>query len=474
MPTDRDALTATVAATPSDVTAGETSGSLPPPLERTTLGRYKLERVVGVGGMGVVHAGFDLDLERKVAIKVLHGNPAHGSRARLLREARAMARLDHPNVVKIYEVDSIDGIDFVVMELVAGGSLGDWLRGEPRPTATIVDAFLAAGRGLAAAHAAGMVHRDFKPQNVLRAKAGAIKVGDFGLARDADDAIEPAPDRSTAALKLGNVTQTGAFVGTPAYMAPEQWAATTIGPAADQFAFCVSLWEALAGERPFRGATSEALRAAIEAGPAVRDAAKLPPRLRAPLLRGLSPDPANRFRTIDALLAALAPRSRVPFVIAGAVALVVAAGISISIAWPSRPPSPPVAVEPRVFVPLTQRDLVATVQDVGPDHVRVPRATVQQVLLARTELTEAMRAVPATTDDGTRVVGFKLFAIRPSSLAARIGLHAADQVTSIGDIALDSEANVIAAYHAAQSASKIEIHLIREHAPRTIVVDVTP
>src|SRR6201999_3324285 len=153
------------------------------------------------------------------AIKVLHEDPAHVSRARLLREARAMARLDHPNVVKIYEVDSIDGIDFVVMELVAGGSLAEWLRAEPRPEREIREAFLAAAHGLAAAHAAGMVHRDFKPANVMRTKAGAIRAAAFAPARAADDTAETHPaDRSATAIvpsKLANVTQTGAMVGTP-------------------------------------------------------------------------------------------------------------------------------------------------------------------------------------------------------------------------------------------------------------------
>ncbi|MEO8551044.1 MAG: serine/threonine-protein kinase [Kofleriaceae bacterium] len=470
MSTDRDALTATVAATPSEATLGETAGDLPPPLDRTTLGRYRLERVLGVGGMGVVHAGFDLDLERKVAIKVLHGEPAHGSRARLLREARAMARLDHPNVVKIYEVDSIEGIDFVVMELVGGGSLGEWLRGAPRPTAEIVEAFVAAGRGLAAAHAAGMVHRDFKPQNVLRAKAGTIKVGDFGLARDTDEATETAPDRSTAALKLGNVTQTGAFVGTPAYMAPEQWAATTISPATDQFAFCVALWEALVGERPFRGATSEALRASIEAGQAVRDAAKLPPRLRGPILRGLSPDPAHRFATMDALLAALVPRSRAKLVIGGAIALVVAAVIGVAVMWPGPSESP---AGPHVWMPKTHRDLLATVDVVGPDRIRVPRATIGQVLLERTELTERMRAIPTTTDDDNRVIGFRLYAIKPDSLAARAGLRNFDQVTALDELPFDTEEHVVAAYRRAQVAPVFAIHYTRGNAPHTLVIEVT-
>jgi hypothetical protein len=273
-----------------------------------------------------------------------------------------------------------------------------------------------------------------------------------------------------AALKLGNLTQTGAFVGTPAYMAPEQWAATPIGPAADQFAFCVALWEAIAGERPFRGETVEALRAAIEAGPPVRDAAKLPPRLRTPLLRGLSPDPADRFATMDALLAALAPRSRVPLVIAGAVALVVAVVIGVVVVWPD-PPETPAA--PHVWMPKTHRELVSTVVVVGPDHLRVPRATIGQVLLERTELSERMRAIPTTTDDDNRVIGFRLYAIRPDSLAAHVGLHNFDQVTALDEIPFDSEEHVIAAYRRAQAAPVFAIHYTRGSVPHTLVVEVT-
>src|SRR5262252_3011703 len=155
-----------------------------------TLGRYRIERTLGEGGMGVVHAAFDPDLERRVALKVLRKAEGDEARHRLLREARAMARLTHPNVVTVHEVGSAHGRDYVAMELVDGETLDEWLTAQPRSAREIVAAFVAAGRGLAAAHAAGLVHRDFKPRNVLRRRDGRICVTDFGLARGVDVALE--------------------------------------------------------------------------------------------------------------------------------------------------------------------------------------------------------------------------------------------------------------------------------------------
>jgi len=296
------------------VTATAPGHKEPAPALGATLGRYRLERELGAGGMGVVHAAFDPDLERRVALKVLRTTDVGGeARQRLLREARALARLTHPNVVTVHEVGSASGRDFVAMELIEGETLADWLRSAPRSPDEILGAYIAAGRGLAAAHAAGLVHRDFKPHNVLRRKDGRIVVTDFGLARGVEMAVEL---EATLRLRDGKVddntpspltglTQTGSVLGTPAYMAPEQWSGGTIGPAADQFAFCVALWEALAGERPYRGDTLDALKEEVHRGPAQLDASKLPRRVRAPLLRGLDPDPKKRWPSMDALLAAI-------------------------------------------------------------------------------------------------------------------------------------------------------------------------
>src|SRR5207237_2194723 len=177
---------------------------------------------------------------------------------RLEREAIAMAKLAHPNVVAVFEVASIDDRMYVAMEYVRGLTLRGWRAAAPRTWREIIAMLVAAGRGLAAAHAAGLVHRDFKPHNVLRRRDGRIVVTDFGLARGVD-AIDPAAQtvelRGGTAMPsaVGGLTVTGALLGPPAYMAPEQWQGGVVGPAADQFAFCVAMWEALTSERPFRG-----------------------------------------------------------------------------------------------------------------------------------------------------------------------------------------------------------------------------
>ncbi len=328
----------------------------------STLGRYKLERELGAGGMGVVHAAFDPDLERRVALKVLLKAGSGESRQRLLREARALARLTHPNVVTVHEVGSANGRDYVAMELIEGETLADWLRGATRSPHDIVTAFVAAGRGLAAAHAAGLVHRDFKPHNVLRRKDGRIVVTDFGLARGIEVAIElettlrlkstQSSDDNTPSPLTG-LTQTGSVLGTPAYMAPEQWSGENVGPAADQFAFCVAVWEALAGERPFRGLTLDELQAAVRRGPAELDDSKLPRRLRAPLKRGLDPDARKRWPSMDALLAAITRAERprgVWLMLAGA--MVVAAAVAYAVfAIEDKPKVVAAACEPPVLDP---------------------------------------------------------------------------------------------------------------------------
>ncbi|HTR55449.1 MAG TPA: serine/threonine-protein kinase [Kofleriaceae bacterium] len=302
------------------------------------LGRYRLGGVLGSGGMGVVWSAYDPDLDREVAIKVLRGIEDTTARARLLCEARAMARLAHPNVVSVHEVGTDRNRDFVVMELVAGENLEAWLATKP-PREDVLDAIVAAGRGLAAAHAAGLVHRDFKPHNVLRARDGRVLVTDFGLARDqpagAVEAHDVAPLTSPLALAstlrgarafalASPLTDADALVGTPAYMAPEQLAGAACTAAADQFAFCVAAWQALVGTRPFDGEGLAERLAAIETGrPGRADA--LPRRLRAILTRGLAFDPAARWSDLDELLAALErtrhPRARrYALVVAGVLA----------------------------------------------------------------------------------------------------------------------------------------------------------
>ncbi len=313
-------------------------------LDRVKLGRFTIESELGAGGMGVVHAAFDPDLERRVALKVLRATSAD-ARARLLLEARAMAKLSHPNVITVFEVGSAEGEDFVAMELIDGGTLGDWIeRTHPRP-GEILAAFTLAGRGLVAAHAQGLVHRDFKPNNVLRSVSGRIVVTDFGLARaegaselgeggrvvaHADSLDSIALDR-TQAPTAPALTRTGSLLGTPAYMSPEQWQSETVTPATDQFAFCVALWEALTGKRPFGGATLDALRGEVLHGPAELDAGALPRRLRPILRRGLARDPSARWPSMIALLAAIehANAKRRWIAVGAGVALLAAAGVVV-------------------------------------------------------------------------------------------------------------------------------------------------
>jgi formylglycine-generating enzyme required for sulfatase activity len=278
----------------------------------THVGRYQIRGVLGTGAMGVVYHAYDPDLGRAVAIKVVRDTPAStSSQARLLREAQAMARLRHPNVVPIFDVGQVDGAVFVAMPLLEGGTLKRWLRDGSPPLDAILDRFIAAGRGLAAAHAAGLVHRDFKPDNVLLGTDGEIHVADFGLARFADDG--GAPNASAGPLAPGVVTQTGTVLGTPAYMAPEQLRNQPIDARADQFSFCVALWEAIYGTRPFPDPPSDIARLlrarfdAIAAGPPQprRDHTSSIARL---LVRGLAADPDDRWPTMQDLLDAIAHR----------------------------------------------------------------------------------------------------------------------------------------------------------------------
>jgi serine/threonine protein kinase len=324
--------------------------------------------------MGVVYAAFDPDLERWIALKVLRGATATSkAKDRLLREARAMAQLTHPNVVIVHEVGTASGRHFVAMELIHGETLADWLRASRRTPAAILDAFVAAGRGLTAAHAAGIVHRDFKPRNVLRGDDGRIVVTDFGLAREAEAALPTAlamtlpvgreSISSSPPSALSKITATGSLLGTPAYMALEQWRGGAVTPATDQFAYCVALWEALAGERPYRGPTLDDLRSQVARGPAALDASRIPRRLRGLLRRGLDPDPARRWPSMNALLTQLVraqPRPGIALALAGAaLAGVTALVIALYPAEPSAPGcepparnvtavwSPAVAADPR-------------------------------------------------------------------------------------------------------------------------------
>ncbi|MBL9102886.1 MAG: protein kinase [Myxococcales bacterium] len=271
------------------------------------IGRFVVLRELGRGAMGVVFAAYDEELDRKVAIKLLHavrGDDTSMGRAMLLREAQALARLSHPNVVAVHEVGTIEGAVFVAMEYVAGVDLQGWLGGAPRPWRDVVAMFRQAGEGLVAAHRQGLIHRDFKPSNVLVGEDGRVRVADFGLAarRGAEEAGAPRPRKATTLT--ATLTGEGALVGTPVYMAPELLRGGAATAGSDQYAFCVALYEALYGARPYDADTLERLTDTVETRPL--PAAPLRPGvpgwLHAAVCRGLSKKPEGRFASLAELV----------------------------------------------------------------------------------------------------------------------------------------------------------------------------
>ncbi|MBL9105318.1 MAG: serine/threonine protein kinase [Myxococcales bacterium] len=300
-----------------DTLAGPGGGvhhDLAPPAR---IGRYLVLHELGRGGMGVVLLAYDPELDRKVAVKLLGAQGADAAQQdRLLREAQAMARLAHPNVAAVFDVGVLGGQVYLAMEYVEGESLRAWL-GARRPWRVVVDMFVQAGRGLAAAHAAGLVHRDFKPDNAIVGRDGRVRVLDFGLAALGTNLSEgPSAPPSLTSLALpglasrsllsSRLTADGALVGTLAYMSPEQLALAELDPRSDQFSFCVALHEALHAELPFAGETAGAYVLAVTSG-----AVRAPPRGAVPryvdraLARGLAVAREDRFPDMDRLLAAL-------------------------------------------------------------------------------------------------------------------------------------------------------------------------
>lgn len=295
-----------------------------PALAYSTIGRYVVLHRLGSGGMGMVYAAYDPELDRQVAVKLLR--PGRNSRSkdrakqRIRREAHLLAKLSHPHVVTIYDT-GVHGDDiFIAMELVAGQSFKEWCQRSPRPAwRQILSRYIDAARGLAAAHAAGIIHRDFKPSNVLLGDDGRVRVADFGLAaassRNSEDpaldGIEIAPPVPVPMHDETDLTRSGARVGTPTYMAPEQHTGGEVGALADQYSFCVALYEALYGMHPFQpGASRVSLTQLIahkhqerfQAPPPNSD---IPDWLRAVILRGMSARSEERWPSMDALISAL-------------------------------------------------------------------------------------------------------------------------------------------------------------------------
>ena len=308
------------------------------------LGRYLVLDTLGVGGMGVVYAAYDPELDRKVAVKLVRptadGGEHSEDRARLLREAQAMARVMHPNVVTVHDVGTVGDAVFVAREFIEGYSLREYLDGEsdePPTWRRSLQILIEAGRGLAAAHDSGLIHRDFKPDNVMVEKGGRVVVMDFGLARGATgQKIDP---RSSVEARLDEirlddtVTQAGAIMGTPAYMPPEQCLGVPADARSDQFSYCVTVYEALYGERPFQGSTLAEVMIAITNGE-MREpkSGEVPRYLRRVVARGLATEAAQRWPSMRELLEALgrdpAARRR-PWILAGG-ALVVGGGVATS------------------------------------------------------------------------------------------------------------------------------------------------
>ncbi|MGE3454656.1 MAG: serine/threonine-protein kinase, partial [Kofleriaceae bacterium] len=296
------------------------------------LRRYTIERVIGEGGMGIVVAARDRELQRSVAIKFSRraangGLHDEAARARFIREARVLAQLNHPNVITIYDTGVSTGELYIVMELVETGTLRDWLARERRPWRDILDVFVAAGRGLAIAHSAGIVHRDFKPANVLLGSDLRPRVSDFGLARpmERDDASGVV---SHPMLALGSsMTDTSGVVGTPLYMAPEQRVGLPSDERTDQYSFCVALYEALYAKHP----EPERIATSAVSHPCE---GTVPGRIRKAIVRGLAKAPADRWPSMEALLAALTDArtsKRWWFAAGGLVAVVATAAVAFAV-----------------------------------------------------------------------------------------------------------------------------------------------
>jgi hypothetical protein len=322
-------LTGSLAAAENHTTHPARRSDHGPALELGAMvGRFVVLGLIGRGGMGTVYTAYDPELDRHIALKLLHyqARTVDHARARILAEAQAMARISHPGVVAVYEVGTSRDRVFAAMELVEGSTLRAWISERPRSWREVVAVFLLAGEGLAAAHAAGVVHRDFKPENVLLGRDGRVKVSDFGLS-----SVSTAGD--------------GAVAGTPGYLSVEALRGEPVDHRADQFAFCVALYEALHGRRPFSAWTVDDTAAQVRRGPVFdRQTRGAPKQLDQIVRRGLAFDPEDRYASMRELLAALrrtasrrSPRRAAAAVLGAAVVLGAVAVLTVELA---REPAP--------------------------------------------------------------------------------------------------------------------------------------
>ena len=415
MPTDR---TTTLHGESTDVSSGGDE-------LRTgaCVGRYVLLGELGTGGMGTVFEALDPELDRRVALKVLHSRFAGpGNAARLLREGQALARVSHPNVVQVFEVGRHADTVFVVMELVRGQSVAGWLA-QPRPWREVVRVFTEAARGLAAAHAEDIVHRDFKPGNVQLAEDGTVKVLDFGLARglgvgsSVGDGTELAlSSGSGSGLLNTKLTRDGAVIGTPSYMAAEQFRGELVDHRADQHAFCVSLFEGLYGRRPFHAAEWKALRRAVlAANLGKRPNADVPRSLWRLIHRGTRPTPEARFGSMHEIIerleriAGVGPsRSMLRLVVPGIVALGGLGAIAASRADPSTQCADTDAALAGVWDEARRSQALAAIDAVGVAYGEQVRTRVGAHLddyttRWATQRTDVCAAIATATGEGAKL-----------------------------------------------------------------------
>ena len=324
------------------VLARSEGGAAPLPKVNSRFGRDVILDVLGQGGKGVVYTAYDNELDRRVALKLLRVDTKPGGegptegRARLVREAKSMAQLAHPNVVTVHDVGQIDGHVFVAMEFVAGHTLRKWINAEPRTWKDKVKVLVQAGQGLAAAHSAGLVHRDFKPDNILVGDDGRVRVTDFGLARASDTIdVKTGTGPRTGPVK-SELTEPGLVMGTPPYMPPEQTAGRPADAQMDQFAFCVTLFEALHGERPFGGKSRGERRDLIHAGEirAWPKDSDVPRWLRETVARGLAYSPDDRWPSMADLIDALQRRPWRRRRMAATLATTAVLGAVVASVWP--------------------------------------------------------------------------------------------------------------------------------------------